>query len=169
MLPSILKNFNLFNEGNSLMGVAEEIGLPKLARKMEEYQGGGMPAPVDIDMGNEKIEFDWTCAGFHADVVTGYGASKPNAKLLRFAGAYQRDDTGEVQAVEIVVRGRHKEIDFGNAKVGSKSETKIKTTCSYYKLTVDGKVLFEIDALAMIYNVNGTDMLAEQRKAIGLA
>lgn len=169
MLPSVLKNFNLFNEGNSLMGVADEVALPKLARKMEEYQGGGMPAPVDIDMGNEKIEFDWTCAGFHADVVTGYGATKPNAKLLRFSGAYQRDDTGEVQAVEVVVRGRHKEIDFGNAKIGDKSATKIKTTCSYYKLTVDGKVLIEIDALAMVFSVNGNDMLADQRKAIGLA
>ncbi|UCV02310.1 phage major tail tube protein [Dechloromonas denitrificans] len=168
-LPSNLKNFNLFNDGNSLMGVAEEVALPKLSRKMEEFQGAGMPMPIDVDISNEKIELDWTCSGFVFDVVKQYGAAKANANLLRFAGAYQREDTGDVDAVEIVVRGRHKELDFGNAKVGDKTQTKIKTTCSYYKLTVNGSVLFEIDALAMVFIVDGVDMLDKQRKAIGLA
>jgi len=168
-LPNILKQFNAYNEGNSLMGIAEELSLPKLSRKFEAFQGGGMPAPVDVDLGNEKIELDWTCGGFYSEVVKQYGSAKAGGALLRFAGAYQRDDTGDVQAVEIVVRGRHQEIDFGNAKVGDKSTTKVKTSCSYYKLTVDGTVLVEIDALAMVFNVNGTDMLAAQRKAIGLA
>lgn len=168
-LPNILKNFNLFTDGESLMGVAEEIVLPKLARKMEEYQGGGMPIPIDIDLGNQKIEFDWTCAGSVFDLVKQYGASKASAKLLRFAGAYQRDDTEAVQAVEIVVRGRHSEMDFGSQKIGSANKTKIKTTCSYYKLTVDGTVLIEIDGPAMIFIVDGVDMMDAQRKAIGLA
>lgn len=168
-LPNILKNFNLYNDGNSLMGVAEEVSLPKLSRKMEDFQGAGMPMPVEIDLSNEKIELDWTCGGFLFDAVKQYGAAKLGANLLRFAGAYQRDDTADVNAVEIVVRGRHKEMDFGNAKIGDKSQTKIKTVCSYYKLTVDGTVLVEIDALAMVFMVNGTDMMDKQRKAIGLA
>lgn len=168
-LPNLLKNFNLFNDGNSLMGVADEVSLPKLSRKTEEFQGAGMPMPIDIDIANEKIELDWTCGGFLFAAVKQYGATKVGANLLRFAGAYQREDTGDVDAVEIVVRGRHKEIDFGNAKVGDKSQTKIKTTCSYYKLTVNNQVLIEIDALAMIFIVDGVDMLEKQRKAIGLA
>lgn len=168
-LPSLLKNFNLFNDGNSLMGIADEVTLPKLSRKTEEFQAAGMPMPVDIDISNDKIELDWTAAGFLFEAVKQYGATKVGANMLRFAGAYQREDTGDVDAVEIVVRGRHKEIDFGNAKVGDKSQTKIKTTCSYYKLTVNSQVLIEIDAMAMIFVVNGVDMLEKQRKAIGLA
>lgn len=168
-LPSNLKNFNLYNNGGSLMGIADEVTLPKLSRKTEEYQAAGMPFPVDLDISNDKIELDWSCQGFVADVVKQYGAAKVGAVLLRFSGAYQREDTGDVQAVEIVVRGRHKEIDFGSAKVGDKSQTKIKTACAYYKLTVDNQVLIEIDALAMIFIVNGVDMLEKQRKAIGLA
>jgi len=168
-LPSNLKNFNLYNDGNSLMGIADEVTLPKLSRKTEEYQAAGMPFPVDLDISNDKIEIDWSCQGFVADVVKQYGAVKVGANLLRFSGAYQREDTGDVQAVEIVVRGRHKEIDFGSAKVGDKTQTKIKTSCSYYKLTVDNAVLIEIDALSMIFIVNGVDMMEKQRKAIGLA
>lgn len=168
-LPSLLKNFNLYNDGNSLMGVADEVALPKLSRKMEEYQGAGMPMPVELDMGNEKIELDWTCNGFVFDAVKQYGTPKVGGVLLRFAGAYQREDTGDVQAVEIVVRGRHKEIDHDKAKVGDKSQTKVKTVCSYYKLTVARQVVMEIDALAMIFTVDGKDMMDKQRKAIGLA
>ncbi|KLB47455.1 phage major tail tube protein, partial [Xanthomonas euvesicatoria] len=47
-----------------------------------------------------------------------YGATTHNAVQLRFAGAYQRDDATEVDAVEVVVRGRHSEIDPGTGKSG---------------------------------------------------
>ena len=41
-LPNTLKNFNAFTDGASFMGVIEEIKLPKLSRKMEDFRGGGM-------------------------------------------------------------------------------------------------------------------------------
>ncbi|WP_234085322.1 phage major tail tube protein [Azonexus sp. R2A61] len=169
MLPTNLKNFNLYNDGESLFGVAEEVVLPKLSRQMEEYQAAGMPGPIDIDMGNEKMVLEWTSAGLVFSAIKQYGAKKPDALMLRFSGAYQREDTGDTHAVEIVVRGRHKEIDMGTAKVKDPTKTKITTTLAYYKLIVDGEVLIEYDALAMIFVVNGTDLLEDQRKAIGLA
>ena len=64
---------------------------------------------------------------------------------LRFAGSYQRDDTGETTALEMVVRGRHEEIDFGNSKPGDDTELSMKTVWSYYKLSIDGKAVIEID------------------------
>jgi uncharacterized protein len=168
-LPNALKNFNLFNEGASYMGVAEEVKLPKLSRKMDDFRGGGMDGPVQIDLGQEKLELEFTCGGFMSEVFKQYGATKANGVMLRFAGAYQRDDTGDVQAVEIVVRGRHQEIDTGDAKNGDKGKTSVKSALSYYKLTVDGKELVEIDLLGLIFKVDGKDMLEKQRKAIGLA
>ncbi|WP_252385024.1 phage major tail tube protein, partial [Escherichia coli] len=44
---------------------------------------------------------------------------------IRFAGSYQRDDTGETVAVEVVMRGRQKEIDTGEGKQGEDTESKI--------------------------------------------
>ena len=168
-LPNSLKNFNAFNDGKSFMGVIEELKLPKLSRKMEDFRGGGMDGPVEIDMGQEKMEIEQVCAGFVVDAYSSYGITKASGVLIRFAGAYQRDDTGDVQAVEIVVRGRHKEIDPGDAKVGDKGKTTIKSTLSYYKLTVDNKEVLEIDLLSFLFKVNGVDMFEAQRKAIGLA
>lgn len=41
-LPRVLKNYNLFNDGESYMGQVEEVTLPKLARKTEDYRGAGL-------------------------------------------------------------------------------------------------------------------------------
>lgn len=167
-LPNALKNFNVFADGISLMGQVEEIALPKLARKMDTFQGGGMIAPVDIDLGNEKMEMEITCAGWLREAIKQYGLAQAAGGMWRFAGAYQDDSTGTYSAVEIVTRGRFAEIDRGSAKMGDKSMTKMKASLTYYKESVDGEVKIEIDALNTIFIVNGVDRLAEQRKAIGL-
>jgi P2 family phage contractile tail tube protein len=167
-MPSKLKNFNLFNDGISYLGQVPELTLPKLSRKMEDYVAGGMTGPIEVDYMNEKIELDWTAGGLLVDALQQYGAITHNAVQLRFAGAYQRDDSGEVDAVEIVVRGRHKEIEMGGAKMGDKSDHKYKTTCSYYKLTVNGEDIIELDFINGVEMVGGVDRTAEIRRAIGV-
>lgn len=168
-LPASLKNFNVFINAISFLGIVDEVKLPKLSRKMEDFQGGGMVAPMEIDLGQEKLELEYSGAGFIEEAIKQYGATKAGAVLLRFAGAYQSDDSGDVKAVEIVVRGRNKEIDLGDAKVGDKGKSSVKMPLAYYKLTVDGQVLIEIDVIGFVLTVNGVDLLEAQRKAIGLA
>ncbi|MBG6248731.1 MULTISPECIES: phage major tail tube protein [Symbiopectobacterium] len=139
-LPRKLKFMNLFNDGMSYMGIATAVTLPKLTRKLGSYRGGGMNG----------------------------AAPGADAVMLRFTGSYQRDDTGEIITVEVVMRGRHKEIDGGESKQGEDTEIKISTQCTYYKLTMDGKEMIEIDTINMIERVNGVDRLEQHRLAIGL-
>lgn len=166
-LPSKLKNLNVFNDGVSYLGLVTEFKLPTLTRKMEEYRAGGMAGPVDIDLGQEKIEAEWKCGGMMRGVLRQYGAVRHNGVQLRFAGAYQREDTGEVDAVEVVIRGRHSEIDAGTGKAGEDTEFSVKTSASYYKLSINGRTEIEIDMVGMICTVDGVDLLAAQRRAIG--
>lgn len=49
-LPKKLKHLNLFNDGNSYLGVAKAVTLPKLGRKLEAYRGGGK---IDEDLYEE--------------------------------------------------------------------------------------------------------------------
>ena len=169
-LPKKLKHLNLFNDGNSYLGVAKAVTLPKLGRKLEAYRGGGMDGPVKVDLGHsdDGLALEWTLGGWDLIAVRQFGATKVDGVQLRFAGSVQRDDTGEVSAVEIVARGRHEEIDFGEATPGEDTEHKISTACTYYKLSVDGEVITEIDFLNFVFTVDGEDLLAEHRKAIGL-
>lgn len=168
-MPRKLKNMNLFNNGTSYMGVAKSATPPPLSRKMEGYRGGGMNGPVKADLGwsDDGIQFEWKTGGLDLIVLKQFGMIKADGVMLRFAGAYQQDDTAEVSAVEIVVRGRHETIDMGEAAPGEDTEHSITTTCTYYKLIVNGEVLIEVDLLNFIEIIDGVDMLAEQRKAIG--
>ncbi|BDD79937.1 hypothetical protein [Burkholderia phage FLC10] len=167
-LPKKLKNFNLFHNGENFAGQVAECGLPKLTRKMEAWRGGGMNGPVDIDQGQEGIVFEWTAGGFMKSVCTQYGITKIDGVQLRFAGAYRAEDSTKHDAIEITVRGRHKEIDMGSSKPGDDTAFKVSTTCTYYKLTMNGETLIEIDLINMVEIVNGDDLLADMRSALGL-
>lgn len=168
-LPRKLKNLNLFGDGESFIGQVKTVTLPTLSRTFEDYRGGGMDGPVKVDMGQEAITLEATYGGFMLAILRQYGVTRVDGVQLRFAGAYQRDDAGAVDAVEIVVRGRHEEIEAGDAEAGEDTEFNVTTVCAYYKLTVNGRVEIEIDLLNMVFIVNGVDRLAEQRRAIGLA
>ncbi|WP_022955760.1 phage major tail tube protein [Perlucidibaca piscinae] len=170
-LPSKLKNLNLFNEGNSYLSLVKSVTLPKLARKMESYRGGGMNGAVKTDFGmsDDGLTLEWVLGGLDLIVLRQFGAVGVDAIGLRFAGAYQREDDGGVDAVEIIVRGRHEEIDMGDAKPGEDTEHKIKTPLTYYRLEINGVVEIEIDLLNFKEVVGGVDRMAGQRRAIGLA
>ena len=169
-LPKKLKHFNLFNDGNIYGGIAKTVTLPKLARKMEAYRGGGMDGPVkaDLGFGDDGIVLEWTLGGWDLIALRQYGATRADGVPLRFAGSVQREDDGGTSAVEVAVRGRHEEIDFGDSTPGEDTEHKVSTTCTYYKLTVDGEVIVEIDLLNFVFIVDGVDLLAEHRRNIGL-
>ncbi|MGH8816438.1 MAG: phage major tail tube protein, partial [Achromobacter pestifer] len=119
-MPSKLKNMNLFNDGRSYIGVVSAVTAPKLNRKTEAWRGGGMggAAKADFGLDDEALKMEWTIGGYTKQVLQQMGAVGVDGVQLRFAQAFQRDDTEEVDAVEIVVRGRHSEIDRGESKVG---------------------------------------------------
>ena len=169
-MPRKLKNMNMFNDANSYQGVAKTVTLPDLARKMEMWRGAGMDGPVAADLGHsdDGIKIEWTCGGLDLISIRQHGITNASGVPLRWAGAYQRDDDGTVTAVEVIARGRHETISFGDAEPGEDTEHTNTTVCTYYKLIVDGNVEVEIDLLGMVFMVNGEDRLAEQRKAIGL-
>jgi len=159
-LPRKLKYLNLFNEGNNWQGIVESLTLPKLTRKLENYRGGGMSGSAKVDLGldDDALDVEWTIGGIEALPIKQMGVAKLDGVMLRYTGSIQRDDTGEVQAVEAVIRGRHKELDFGEHKQGE----------NYFKLTIAGEEICEIDTVNMVEKFGGVDRLAEHRQAIGL-
>lgn len=167
-LPKKLKNFNAFLEGESYAGRAVEFVIPKLVKKMEEYRAGGMNAPVDLEMGQEKMESEITLAEYSKAMILQYGVTTVDGVLMRFKGAAVSDGADNTtDAIEVVMRGRFKEIDFGSAKAGEDSPMKLSATLSYFKYSLNGETLIEIDVINMIEIVGGVDRLQEQRDAIG--
>lgn len=168
-LPNKLKLFELTVNGGSIGKKVKNVTIPKLTRKMEEFRGGTMTGPIQADLGNELMEMSFVAGGAEYELIQYYAAKTADATSLRFSAAYQSDDTAAINAVEILVRGRIREFDVGAQTAGELGETTITVPCAYYRCTQNGRVLTELDPLNCIEVINGTDMLAEVRAALGLA
>lgn len=167
MIQDILRNLNLFVDGRGYAGRVDELTPPKLAVKTEEHRAGGMDAPVEIDMGLEKLECAFATSGIDPDVLKLWGVNAGTQVPLTFRGALQAED-GKVKALVIHARGQVRELDFGSWKPGEKAPLKATLACRYYKLELDGQTLHEVDAENMIRIVDGVDQLAAMRQALGL-
>lgn len=167
-LPRILKNMNLYNEGFGYGGEAKSVTLPTLTRKMEEYRGGGMGAPLMLDMGMEAMELTATLGGPVRDALRQWATNTVDGVYWRFSGSYQQDDSSAVDTVEIIVRGRYSEIEMGDQEVGEPGEFGITMAVAYYKLVWNGRTEIEIDPINMVEIVGGVDRTAELRASAGM-
>ncbi|WP_264707919.1 phage major tail tube protein [Wolbachia endosymbiont (group B) of Agriphila straminella] len=168
MLPKILKNFNVFVDGRGYAGRIDEISLPKLAIKTEEYRAGGMDIPVSIDMGMEKLEAELTFSEYDSELFRLFGLINNNAVSLTLRGGLQGSGNSEAESVVVNLRGLFKELDFGNWKAAEKATLKCIIAANYYKLTIDGRELIEIDAENMIRKIDGVDQMTSMRTALGI-
>ena len=87
---------------------------------------------------------------------------------LAFCDLLGRAGRQYTPAAVATFRGMLEEVDPGNWKAGDKAETKFNAALSYYKLEVDGQVVYELDPANCIRIINGKDEAAEERKAIGM-
>ena len=163
----MLRNVNLFVDGRGYAGRVQMVQLPKLAVKTEEHRAGGMDAPVEIDMGLEKLEASWSMDSVDADLLRRWGLHAGEQTPCVFRGALQSED-GAVKAVAATCRGVLREVEFGDWKPGEKAALKCTMAVRRYQLEIDGETVHDIDVANMVRIVDGTDQLAEQRAALGL-
>ena len=165
--PRVLKNMNLFVDGRGYAGRIDEIELPKLTLKTEEHRAGGMEVPVEVDLGMEKLETSLTLSDYDPEVFRLFGLLDRQDTPVTIRGAIQRQ--GEpAQAVAVSLRGGWKEIDSGTWKPGDKSTLKVSVALNYFRLTIAGEEVVEVDAKNLVRKVGGIDQMAEIRNAIGL-
>lgn len=160
-IPKKLKNLTAHVDGVNYIGQVVEFEEPGLALQTEEYRGGGMIGPVMIDLGLQAMQATMKMGGHVVELMRKFGATRVDAVRVRLTGAYQRDDTGEVDVVECYIGGRFSEIATGTAKPGDDTEHDYTIPLSYYRRVVNGRVEIEIDMVAGTFIVNGIDRYAE--------
>jgi len=168
MLPKKLKAMMLFDDSKNYQGETQEMTVPKLALKMEEYRSGGMLGPVKVDLGLEALSCEITMGANMVDMTKQFGLCNTEAVPLRLMGSGQADDECITDAIEIVVRGRWSEIDGGSWKAGEDTTTKYTCQIATYKYMINGETIIDVDMKRMIFIVNGKDLYEEHRRNIGL-
>lgn len=166
-LPKTLRNFSLYVDGIGYAGRVSEANLPSLAIQTEEFRGGGMDAPAEIDMGMEALELSFTLAEYDPAVLRQFGLLNQNAVRVAIRGALMANGESAT-AIVCNATGHFKEFDPGSFAAGEITEAEFTMGLRYYKLSVGGSVVHEIDVENMTRIINGTDQLASIRTAIGI-
>lgn len=167
MIPQTLFNTNLFVDGTSFSGDVPSLTLPKLTTKTDAYRAGGMAGEIEMDQGLEKMEASFVTKGVRRESLKFFGIADGTAFNASFRGAF-KGLKGAITPVVATLRGRLKEVDLGDWKAGDPAEIKHAVAVTYYKLEIDGRLMYEIDMVAGIQVIDGKDQLAEVRTALGL-
>ncbi len=170
MLPTILKNFNLLIEGIGYAGQIEQLTLPKLNLKTEDFQLGGLDIPVKMDVGMEPMTCEITLLSYDVNVIKGFGVptgrhSSHQLKRFMLKGACQNEQ-GEIIPVNVNLSGTWQSLDFGVWKASEQAKLIATINVRYYKLTVADEILMEVDVDNAKREVDGTDQLAALRPFI---
>lgn len=165
-MATIIKNMNCFVDGVSYAGKVKTISPPALTRKTEEYQAGGMGAPVDIDKGMEKLEASFELQGYDEKIVSLWGTGKQVNFVFR--GAQQDTEDGTVKAIVMTMQGLFQNLERGDWVADESSTTTCSMSLSYYKEEIDKQVIHEIDPMNLKHIINGVDITESIRAAIGI-
>lgn len=167
MLPNMIKDAVLSIDGFGYAGRVDNITPPKLTRKMEEYTAGGMEGPVEIDFGTELQELTFDCAEESAQILSAFGICDVAGINYRINAAAETDDEAcTTNAIEIICRGRAKEIDPGSYQRGDKANMSVSVSVAYYKYSLNGITLVEYDPVNNILITGGVDRREKRRLAL---
>ncbi|MBB4266882.1 phage major tail tube protein [Roseospira visakhapatnamensis] len=161
-----LKAFTLFVDGHGYAGRVDELTPPKLTIKAEEYRAGDMDAPLDIDMGQEKLSLEASVGEYDAALWRQWGLSEGHEVAVTLRGS-QGHGLAE-EPVLLAARGMVTEVDPGGWKPGDANTCKLTMTLAYYRAEIAGSEVIEIDVINGVRGIGGVDVLAARRRNLGL-
>ena len=166
VIPEKIGNYNVYNSGNKLLGLSDEVTLPEIAQKVMTLSGPGILGDYESPVKGmfEKMEMEIPFRTLYDDAfdllsLLTYADLTLRASVDVSDGKGGRDEIG----MRVVVRGDVKNFNPGKAKIGEGTGSSLKFSIAYIKIEIDGKERLEIDIFNSIYRVNGKDMLAKTR------
>ena len=170
-VPERLTNFRIYNDAEDLLGTVD-IELPELKYMADEIQGAGMAgkveSPVIGHFDSMTTTINWRTIEKKATQLMAM-----KAHLITARGAMQNynasDGEWPVVPVRCVMRVMPKGLNLGKFEVGATTDTSNEFEVIYLKLFIADKEVIEIDKFNYVCKINGVDVLATVRQAMGLA
>lgn len=165
-----LTNANIYVNGESKLGKAEEVSLPMIKHMLAEHKALGMVGKVEFFSGIDKMEAKIKWNSFYADILSVIGdPTKPmNIQVRSSLETYTSSGRTAQQPVVCYMTCSAKDFPLGNFKQHDNVEAETNLTVTYCKLEINSVLIMEIDVLANIYKVGETDVLAQYRANLGI-
>jgi P2 family phage contractile tail tube protein len=164
-----ITNANVYVNGASQLGKAEEIKLPDITAIMTEHKALGMVGKMELPGGFDKMEGEIKWNSLYQDVAKVMANPFKAVQLQCRSSIEVYGAQGRTQEVPLVtyLTVQFKKNPAGTFKQHDNAEFGSSFSCSYIKQVIDGKDVLELDYLANIYIVDGVDQLADYRANIG--
>ena len=163
-IPTKINRYNVYNKGNRLLGVGEEMALPDFEPSSETVTGAGILGEIDDPtvgyFSNQELEIPFRLL----DKETADMMDMTKAVDLEIRGAAQTvNSSGDIEfvPVRVALRGRSKKLGGGKLKAGSPMDSGVTLTVLYILIEVDGSPMVELDKINEVFKVRGVDILAK--------
>ncbi|WP_280565126.1 phage major tail tube protein [Chromohalobacter sp. 48-RD10] len=164
---NIIKQMTVSVDGRGYAGQVMEYTPPVLTLSTEDHRAGGMDAPIALDMGMEPLESSFVLRSYDREILRQFGVSEGNNVPFVGRGAMQSYD-GTWRRTVHTMRGKITSLDRGTWQAGQVASMTVTMRLDYYKEEHDGVLVHEIDIENMIRTVDGVDLLADLRTALGV-
>ena len=155
LVPQVINDYNAYTEDDLLIGLADEVTLPKIKNKTTTVNGMGIAGDVDSPVPGQ----------FESMEATLTKMMNPNKNIqITLRAAMQNDNKNggyTYKGLRVVLGGRPKELDPGKLKRADTMGSTTTLEVTRYLMEVDGQTVIDIDKFAGRYYVDGEDMRAE--------
>lgn len=168
-IPEKVTAFNVYNEGERLVGVSGEVEIPSIEQMTSTISGAGILGEIDVanigHVGALKIAIPFRALNAEATKLF-----EPRSQTITLRANQSSHDvsTGTIidKPLKIVVRGMPASFKTGKLSAGNPTDSEVELEIYYIKIEFAGAVLVELDKLNFIFVVNGKDWLAKVRENI---
>lgn len=166
-IPTKINKYNVYNAGDRLLGMGDEMTLPDFEASSETVTGAGILGEIDDPtvgyFTNQEMEIPFRVLdGEAVDML-----DMTKAVQLEIRGAQQTTNSEgdiEFRPMRVVVRGRSSKLSTGKVKAGNPMDTSVTLTMLYILIELDGKPVLELDKLNEVFKINGVDVLAKVKE-----
>jgi P2 family phage contractile tail tube protein len=161
-----LTNANVYLNGTSFMGRAEEVDIPEVNYTFADHKGLGMFGMTELPSGLDKMEARIKWNAPYPDAIQQL-SNATEAKQLTIRGNLESwasgGRTGQVPYV-CTMTVLPKNIPGAKFVQQSNVEMESRLTVTRVKLVIDGQTQYEVDVMANILTIAGVDVLAQYRQ-----
>ena len=159
IIPEAINDFNLYKNGNKLIGITGEVSFAELSSITQSMSGTGILGTYDTAIIGffEHISQEIPFRMLNEDALSLYDQTEMVDLTLRAAQQSTVKATGaiDITGLRIVFRGRAENLAIGTMRQGGQTDSSVTVGLIYLLIELNGQKLFELD------KINGVDMLAK--------
>lgn len=167
-MTQVLRRFTAFVDGYDTRLIVDELTPPLVRDQVEEIKAGGLLGPLDVPLGLQKLEAGLKVNALVRPLMKQVGMTPGKHVRPTFRGVTISEIDGTQENHVLVMQGRLN-VDANTWTAQSVATMEFKLgSITYYKHTVDGRPLYEIDLLNCVCVIDGVDQWADIRSGLGM-